>query len=93
MAAITASDELDIAGLHQLLAERLPGYAIPVFLRVQKEPETTGTFKYRKIELVKDGFDPHRVRDPLYVYNAEEDRYEPMTEEVYQKVVNGGGRF
>jgi len=93
MAAITASDELDIAGLHQLLAERLPGYAIPVFLRVQKEPETTGTFKYRKIELVKDGFDPHRVHDPLYVYNAEEDRYEPMTEEVYQKVVNGGGRF
>jgi len=93
MAAITASDELDIAGLRRLLAERLPGYAIPVFLRVQKEPETTGTFKYRKFELVKDGFDPHQVRDPLYVYNAEEDRYEPMTEEVYKKVVNGGGRF
>lgn len=93
MAAITASDELDIAGLHRLLAERLPGYAIPVFLRVQKEPETTGTFKYRKIELVKDGFDPNQVHDPLYVYNAEEDRYEPMTEEVYKKVVNGGGRF
>ena len=52
-----------------------------------------GTFKYRKFELVKDGFDPHQVRDPLYVYNAEEDRYEPMTEEVYKKVVSGGGRF
>ena len=93
MAAITASNELDIAGLHRLLAERLPGYAIPVFLRVQKEPETTGTFKYRKVELVQEGFDPQRVHDPLYVYNAEEDRYEPMTEEVYKKVVAGGGRF
>ena len=93
MAAITASKELDIAGLHRLLAERLPGYAIPVFLRVQKEPETTGTFKYRKVELVRDGFDPGRIHDPLYVYNAEEDRYEPMTEQVYKKVVGGGGRF
>ncbi|HPF24241.1 MAG TPA: long-chain-acyl-CoA synthetase [Hyphomonas sp.] len=93
MAAITASKELDIAGLHRLLAERLPGYAIPIFLRVQKEPETTGTFKYRKVELVKEGFDPDKVHDPLYVYNAEEDRYEPLTGEVYRKVVAGGGRF
>jgi len=93
MAAITASGELDIAGLHQLLAERLPGYAIPVFLRIQREPETTGTFKYRKFELVEDGFDPDKVHDPLYVYNAEKDCYEPMTEDVYKKVVGGGGRF
>jgi len=93
MAAITATPELDIAGLHQRLAERLPGYAIPVFLRVQKEPETTGTFKFRKLELVREGFDPAAVKDPLYVYNADNDAYEPLTGETYEKVCVGGIRF
>ncbi|MEZ5954778.1 MAG: long-chain-acyl-CoA synthetase [Hyphomonas sp.] len=93
MAAITANQDLDIAGLHRLLADRLPGYAIPVFLRVQKEANTTGTLKFRKLELVQEGFDPAAVKDPLYVYNADADAYEPMTEETYEKVRAGGMRF
>ena len=36
----------------------LPPYARPIFLRLRPEMEITGTFKLRKVELVKDGFDP-----------------------------------
>lgn len=93
MAAVTANADLDIAGLHRMLAERLPGYAIPLFLRVQKEPETTSTFKFRKIELVKQGFDPDAAGDPIFMLNPEKCAYEPMTAAAYKRVVAGGVRF
>ena len=53
-------------GLAQRLEGRLPPYARPVFLRLQPEIEVTGTFKQRKVELVKEGFDPSAIPDPLY---------------------------
>ena len=43
MAAITTSGEVDYDGLHAWLAERLPAYAMPVFIRVQPVVEDTGT--------------------------------------------------
>ncbi|MDP0947577.1 AMP-binding enzyme, partial [Klebsiella pneumoniae] len=52
MAAVTLDGEIDFGGLYQTLADRLPSYAVPLFIRVQPEAETTGTFKYRKVELV-----------------------------------------
>ncbi len=47
--------------------EQLPPYARPVFLRLKKALQTTGTFKYRKVDLVADGFDPDKIEDALYV--------------------------
>ncbi len=60
----------DLAAFPAHLAAHLPDYARPLFLRFQEQLEITGTFKQRKVELVKDGFDPARVKDPLYVYDA-----------------------
>ena len=31
--------------------------------------EITGTFKQRKVELVKEGFDPSAIADPLYWFD------------------------
>ena len=42
-------------------------YARPVFIRLAKTLETTGTFKYRKVDLVADGFDPAKVDGHVYV--------------------------
>ena len=58
MAAITPGEGFDIAGLRGYLSRELPFYARPVFIRIQPAIETTGTFKYRKVDLVKEGFDP-----------------------------------
>ena len=46
---------------------KLPAYAQPVFVRLIKSAETTGTFKYRKADLVVDGFDPSKTGAALYV--------------------------
>ncbi len=53
MAAITLADraELNEQDLAQMLVsfkKCLPAYAVPVFLRVQKQVETAGTFKYQR---------------------------------------------
>jgi fatty-acyl-CoA synthase len=56
----------DLAGLRAMLAEHLPVYARPLFLRFRRKLDLTGTFKPRKFELVAEGFDPERGGDPVY---------------------------
>ena len=58
-------------------------------LRLSEKMETTGTFKYRKIDLVTDGFDPTRTKDPLYFRDPAKG-YVKITKAVYTKVVAGG---
>ena len=48
----------DLDGFRAYIAERLPAYARPLFLRFRSSLEVTGTFKQRKVELVAEGFDP-----------------------------------
>ena len=65
MAALVVGSAFDPAALARHLDAELPAYARPLFLRIQPAIETTGTFKYRKADLVADGFDPSRVLDPV----------------------------
>ncbi len=76
------------------LAKNLPAYAVPLFLRIQPEIEITGTFKHRKVELVKEGFDPAVVtEEPLYYYNPATKSYERIDAAVYQRIVSGAIKF
>jgi fatty-acyl-CoA synthase len=93
MAAVTPRDGVDVAKLYQHLAERLPSYARPVFLRLQGEVDTTGTLKYRKVDLVKEGFDPMNTSDPLFVADADRKTYAPIDIEMMRKIVNGAIRL
>jgi fatty-acyl-CoA synthase len=89
MAAITAGAGFDLVALADSLAKNLPPYARPVFLRLQPEMEITGTFKLRKVELVKEGFDPRALNEPLYMLDASTGRYVPLDAPLYEKVVTG----
>ena len=93
MAAITTKGEVDFDTLYAWLSEQLPKYAIPLFFRVQQEAETTGTFKYRKVELVKEGFDPAAVSEPLWYYDPESNKYEPLTPDAYETILSGAVKF
>ena len=66
MVAMTVNEDFDITGLAAHCHHSLPAYAVPLFIRIQPQAETTGTFKFRKVELVKEGFDAEQVDDPLY---------------------------
>ncbi|MEO1659388.1 MAG: long-chain-acyl-CoA synthetase [Pseudomonadota bacterium] len=93
MAAITTKGDIDFDGLYDWFAEHLPKYAIPLFLRIQAEAETTGTFKYRKVELVKEGFDPNAVSEPLWYFEPDSGKYEPLTPDAYETILSGAVKF
>jgi fatty-acyl-CoA synthase len=93
MAAITPGEGFDLEGLRPFLARELPAYAMPLFLRIQPAIETTGTFKYRKVDLVRDGFDPARVEHPLYFDNPEAHRFVRITPELYKQIQGGAFRL
>ncbi|MEQ1709557.1 MAG: long-chain-acyl-CoA synthetase [Terricaulis sp.] len=90
MAAITPGEGFELEGLREFLAHELPNYARPLFIRLQPAIETTGTFKYRKVDLVRDGFDPAKTEHALYFDDAQERRYAPITPELYARIQSGG---
>eukprot|EP01035_Chromulina_nebulosa_P045666 gene45665-biopygen31561 len=82
----------DLAGgdVLALVEKELPSYAQPLFLRLQRQIETTGTFKYRKVDLVEDGFNPARVKDPLYFRNPLKKAWTKVTKASFEKICEGG---
>jgi fatty-acyl-CoA synthase len=93
MAALVVADGFDVAGLSAKLAGNLAAYARPIFIRLRPEMEITGTFKLRKVDLVKEGFNPDVIADPLYVLDPDEERYVPLDEAGYHDIVSGHVRF
>jgi fatty-acyl-CoA synthase len=94
MAAITPDGTgIDFDTLYADLSARLPAYAVPIFIRVQKEAETTGTFKYRKVELVKEGFNPDNMADPVWFFDPQKGVYAPVTHDCYESILAGTYRF
>jgi fatty-acyl-CoA synthase len=91
MAGLVVDKDFDVGKLRAFLEQRLPAYAQPIFLRLLPEIAVTGTFKYRKMDMVEQGFDPAVVSDPLYVLAG--DAYEPVTAEMYEKIMKGEVRL
>jgi len=66
MAAVVADPALDLAALRAQLADRLPAYARPLFLRIRSALDVTPTFKHTKTELIREGYDPGATEDAVY---------------------------
>ncbi|MES2885351.1 MAG: long-chain-acyl-CoA synthetase [Pseudomonadota bacterium] len=89
MAALTMHAALDGAALARHLCAELPAYAVPLFLRLKSEQEVTGTFKFKKVDLKREGFDPATVSDPLYVLADRSRGYEPLGIELFEQIQQG----
>ena len=74
-------DTLDIESFSNHVNEHLPAYARPVFLRIQSELDTTGTFKMLKGELRKEAYDLDQVSDTIFVLKPRSDTYVPLEED------------
>lgn len=93
MAALTVDDTFDLAEFRRELAERLPAYARPLFVRIVTTLDRTGTFKLQKQKLLADGFDPGRIADRLYFDRAQEGRYVVLDAPLYQRLSEGEERL
>ncbi|XP_047625400.1 long-chain fatty acid transport protein 2 [Phacochoerus africanus] len=78
--------EFDGKKLFKHVADYLPNYARPRFLRIQDTIEITGTFKHRKVTLVEEGFNPAVIKDALYFLDDKAETYVPMTEDIYNAI-------
>ncbi len=87
MAALVVDGDFAIDDLPARLKARLPAYAHPIFLRLSPSLEVTGTFKQRKVDLVREGFDPAAISDPLYV--LENGKYERLTPARHAAIIAG----
>ncbi|MFC9551304.1 long-chain-acyl-CoA synthetase [Rhodococcus sp. NPDC056960] len=90
MAAVTLheNEKFDGPDVAELLFSRLPSYAVPLFVRVVDSLEQTSTFKSRKVELRKEGYD---VEDTgtLHVLAGRSDGYKPSYDGYVDEVAKG----
>ena len=96
MASIIATkvhSEFNFKSLFEILQTDLPRYAIPKFIRFLSELSTTSTFKIRKSDMKKEGFNINKTKDPIYVYLPENSGYVILTEDIYNEIMNGKYRY
>ena len=85
--------DFDFHSLLMHLRQQLPAYAVPLFLRLSAQMETTGTFKHKKAPLKAQAYDLERCSDPLYAWLPGGDRYVPLTRELQAAITAGGYRY
>ena len=70
----------------------LPPYARPLFLRLRGSLDITATFKQRKDELVREGFDPTATEDAIYFDDPETKAYIPLDAALFTRIGAGDVR-
>jgi fatty-acyl-CoA synthase len=100
MAAIQLKDgqEFDGKALAKAAYEHLPGYAVPLFVRITSELAHTSTFKSQKVDLRKEGYggntgegdeDAGDIEDPIYVLAGRDEGYVEFYADYPSEVVDG----
>ncbi len=87
-------DSFDWDKFSNFVDDKLPTYARPVFVRVTKELETTGTFKLKKNELREEAFHIDKVgNDAIYVRKPKSHTYCILDEDYYSVISSGNAGF
>jgi fatty-acyl-CoA synthase len=90
--ALANPGSFDSAQFFAHVQQSLPAYAAPVFLRLLGDADVTGTFKLRKVDLQREGFDLAAVTDPLYVRDDAKGDYVQLTPELHRAIQSGSMR-
>jgi fatty-acyl-CoA synthase len=93
MAVLVGNSDLNLTELREHLARRLPPYARPLFLRIKDGIDVTGTFKHKKSDLVREGFDPQAIQDAIYFDDPQRQAYVPLDPALHARIAAGGLRL
>jgi fatty-acyl-CoA synthase len=93
MAAVVVDERFDFREFQDHISRRLPPYAHPVVIRICAALETTETFKQKKQQLVREGFDPRLVTDPLFFRDDKAGAYCPIDADAYARILDGSIRL
>jgi len=86
-------DQFDLKMFSDFLRQNLPPYAVPLFVRFEKEFDVTGSMKIIKKRLKEEAFDPDKINEPLYVMQSKNAPYVPLTKDMYQEIIEGTYKF
>uniref|UniRef100_A0A8C7JM54 Very long-chain fatty acid transport protein n=1 Tax=Oncorhynchus kisutch TaxID=8019 RepID=A0A8C7JM54_ONCKI len=90
MAAVADPERsTDLEKFGKDLEKALPPYARPVFLRFLNEVNKTGTYKFQKTEMRREGFDPSSTSNKLYFLDPSRGRYVELHQELYSSIISG----
>jgi len=89
MAAVVVDERFDMAAFRKYLVSHLPSYARPLFLRLVRELELTVTFKQKKNELVRQGFDPFTIKEPIYFNDARRNAFVRVDQAMHEQIHRG----
>jgi fatty-acyl-CoA synthase len=89
MATVVTDDGFELAALRAYLIERLPDYARPLFLRISDHIEMTATFKSRKEEFLREGYNPSATAEPIYFDDRDRQAYVILEAALYENIQTG----
>ncbi|CAO3638255.1 unnamed protein product [Cunninghamella echinulata] len=91
MAAIVIENEtsFDFKGLATHLQQKLPSYAVPLFLRIVPAMDTTGTFKHQKVSFRNQGIDLNQIPSDQPIYWLKNGTYSLFDHDCLNQIVTG----
>jgi fatty-acyl-CoA synthase len=89
MAAITVSTPFDPVAFRSHVGAALAPWARPLFVRICASLAATATFKHTTLALIRDGYNPARTADQLYVDDGERQRYVLLDPSTYDRIQSG----
>jgi fatty-acyl-CoA synthase len=93
MVAAVVRDVFDLNAFRQHLVERLPDYALPLFLRLLAKIEATETFKPKKQDLVRESYDLTATADPIYFNDPVRQSFVKVDADLFERVQLGKVRL
>lgn len=78
---------LDFRQLAQFARQKLPKYAVPVFVRLVQGASHVHNHKQNKVPLRDEGVDMHRVNDQIWW--LQDEGYAPFTKEDWEAIERG----
>jgi len=89
MAVLVLRSELNFESFRTHLAQLLPAYACPLFLRIRRMLDVTPTFKQTKAGLAAEGYDPNLVEDQLYFDHPVRQAFVPLDQLLFNDIQSG----
>ncbi|NWN91244.1 long-chain-acyl-CoA synthetase [Marinobacter adhaerens] len=90
---VPSGNNFDPDKLLSYLQDNLPAYAVPVFMRVTDAIDTTGTFKYRKVDIQNAGYSLDRPHEEVFAWLPKTEGYTLLTPELVSDINSGQFKF
>lgn len=92
--ALNPGKTFDMDEFSAYVAANLPGFAQPVFVRIQADISTTGTFKMVKGDLRNQAFHLEQLGgDAIYVMMPRSKSYKKLDQKLYESILDGSAGY